>query len=96
MALPRNSDFWWSAISPMNSTCFDRAISAREREARGLPCVASLSKDEFMEATTDVWELPSERATVVPQYEQTAATDDEVMSRTGAPHDGHLASSMPP
>jgi site-specific DNA-methyltransferase (adenine-specific) len=44
---------------------FDRAISAREREVRGLPCVASLSKDEFMEATTDVWELPSERATVV-------------------------------
>jgi site-specific DNA-methyltransferase (adenine-specific) len=37
---------------------FDRAAGARELGV-------SISKDEFMEATTDVWEIPAERATRV-------------------------------
>lgn len=44
---------------------FDRAISARDRERRDLPSVATLSRDEFMEATTDVWEIPPESASRV-------------------------------
>ncbi len=44
---------------------FDRALSARERAARGLPSEASISRDEFLEATTDVWEIPAESATRV-------------------------------
>jgi site-specific DNA-methyltransferase (adenine-specific) len=44
---------------------FDRALSRPERQARGLPSGISLTKEEFIEATTDVWELPSERATRV-------------------------------
>lgn len=46
---------------------FDRALSAQER-ARAeleLPNVASMSRDEFMEATTDIWEIPPESATRV-------------------------------
>ena len=41
---------------------FDRAQTARARERAGLPHEPSLSRDEFMEATTDVWEIPSESA----------------------------------
>lgn len=44
---------------------FDRAISRRERDKRGLPSEVSISKDEFMEATTDIWEIPPESATRV-------------------------------
>ncbi len=44
---------------------FDRAITARERDRRNLPSVATLSRDEFMEATTDVWEIPPESASRV-------------------------------
>lgn len=44
---------------------FDRAISAKQRLEQGLPSVASLSRDEFMEATTDVWEISPESATRV-------------------------------
>jgi site-specific DNA-methyltransferase (adenine-specific) len=44
---------------------FDRAVPARERARKGLPSEASLWADEFMEATTDVWEIPSESATRV-------------------------------
>lgn len=44
---------------------FDRALTARARQARGLPAEATLFRDEFMEATTDVWELPAESATRV-------------------------------
>jgi site-specific DNA-methyltransferase (adenine-specific) len=43
---------------------FDRAIPAARR-APDLPSVSSLFKDEFMEATTDVWEMPPESATRV-------------------------------
>jgi site-specific DNA-methyltransferase (adenine-specific) len=44
---------------------FDRALSARQRSARRLPSEASISRDEFMEATTDLWEIPAESATRV-------------------------------
>jgi DNA modification methylase len=44
---------------------FDRALSRPVRQQRGLPSGISLTKEEFIEATTDVWELPSERATRV-------------------------------
>ena len=44
---------------------FSRALSPRQRQQRGLPWDSSLTRDEFMEATTDVWELPPERATQV-------------------------------
>jgi site-specific DNA-methyltransferase (adenine-specific) len=44
---------------------FDRAVSRPARQERGLPSGISLTKEEFIEATTDVWELPSERATRV-------------------------------
>ena len=41
---------------------FDRARTARARERDGLPSESSLSRDEFMEATTDLWEIPAESA----------------------------------
>ncbi|MGQ0680151.1 MAG: DNA-methyltransferase [Actinomycetota bacterium] len=44
---------------------FDRALSARQRHAMGFPATNSLGIDDFMEATTDVWEIPSESATRV-------------------------------
>ena len=44
---------------------FDRALPARERHKRGLPSESTLSRDEFMEATTDVWEIPPESASRV-------------------------------
>jgi DNA modification methylase len=44
---------------------FDRAVSQKDRVAQGLPHVATINADEFMEGTLDVWEIPPERATVV-------------------------------
>ncbi len=44
---------------------FDRAIRPEERAARGLPSAATISRDEFLEATTDLWEMPPESATRV-------------------------------
>jgi DNA modification methylase len=44
---------------------FDRARTARQREQEGLPSVATISREEFLEATTDLWELPPESATRV-------------------------------
>ena len=44
---------------------FDRALSPAERSAQGLPSTATISRDEFMEATTDLWEIPPESATKV-------------------------------
>jgi DNA modification methylase len=41
---------------------FDRAIDPKHRAKLGLPSVATSSRDEFMEATVDVWEIPPERA----------------------------------
>jgi site-specific DNA-methyltransferase (adenine-specific) len=44
---------------------FDRAISAKDRAKIGLPSISSMTRDEFMEATVDVWEIPPERASRV-------------------------------
>ena len=44
---------------------FDRALTRQRRSAAGLPSEISVSKDEFIEATTDVWEMAAERATRV-------------------------------
>ncbi|HXQ76275.1 MAG TPA: site-specific DNA-methyltransferase [Acidimicrobiales bacterium] len=44
---------------------FDRALSRPTRTSLGLPAEISVSKDEFIEATTDVWEIGAERATRV-------------------------------
>jgi len=44
---------------------FDRALTPRERHGQGRPSTATLFRDEFMEATTDVWELAPESATRV-------------------------------
>ena len=41
---------------------FDRALDAKERLKQGLPSVSTMSRDEFMEATVDVWEIPPESA----------------------------------
>ena len=44
---------------------FDRAVPAEERARAGLPHEATMTMDEFVDATTDVWDLPSESATRV-------------------------------
>jgi site-specific DNA-methyltransferase (adenine-specific) len=44
---------------------FDRAVDTKQRAKRGLPSVSTLSRDEFMEATVDVWEIPPESASRV-------------------------------
>lgn len=44
---------------------FDRALSRRERAQRPLPSEVSIFKDDFMEATTDLWDMPAENATRV-------------------------------
>ena len=44
---------------------FNRALPAAERASQGLPSEGTISVDEFMEATTDVWEIPAESATRV-------------------------------
>ncbi len=41
---------------------FDRAIDAKHRAKLGLPSISTISRDEFMEATVDVWEIPPESA----------------------------------
>lgn len=41
---------------------FDRALNTKERAAQGLPSTVTLSREEFMEATTDLWEISPERA----------------------------------
>ncbi len=41
---------------------FGRAIDPRQRAGRGLPHQSTISKEEFFEATVDVWEIPPERA----------------------------------
>ncbi|GIU83890.1 MAG: hypothetical protein KatS3mg008_0665 [Acidimicrobiales bacterium] len=42
---------------------FDRAIDPRRRRAAGLPHRSTITKDEFLEATTDLWEIPPASAT---------------------------------
>jgi hypothetical protein len=44
---------------------FDRAMKPEQRHALGLPSTATISRDEFLEATTDLWEMPPESATRV-------------------------------
>ena len=44
---------------------FDRALNQRQRVRQGLPVDVTLFRDEFMEATTDLWEISPERATRV-------------------------------
>jgi DNA modification methylase len=41
---------------------FDRALSPKQRRAAGLPVSSTLTVDEFMESTLDVWEIPPESA----------------------------------
>ena len=41
---------------------FDRARTAKQREAEGLPHVSTLMADDFMALTLDVWEIPTESA----------------------------------
>lgn len=42
---------------------FDRAVPAKARARTGLPSEASMTRDDFMENTLDVWEIPAESAT---------------------------------
>ena len=44
---------------------FDRAMSRRQRQRKGLPSEGSIFKDDFMEATIDLWDIPPESATKV-------------------------------
>src|SRR5438093_1844486 len=44
---------------------FDRALTARQRHQLDLPSTGTISKDEFLEATTDLWEIPPQSATRV-------------------------------
>ena len=44
---------------------FDRTPSASGRRRSGLPADATIGRDEFMDATLDLWEFPSESATRV-------------------------------
>ncbi|HVB01448.1 MAG TPA: site-specific DNA-methyltransferase [Acidimicrobiales bacterium] len=42
---------------------FDRALSAKERTRRGLPSSSTMTREDFMENTLDLWEIPPESAT---------------------------------
>lgn len=44
---------------------FDRAIKRAVREQRGMPHEATIDTEDFLEATLDVWEMPSASATRV-------------------------------
>lgn len=44
---------------------FDRAVPARLRARRQLPSESSMTRDDFMENTLDIWEIPAESATRV-------------------------------
>lgn len=44
---------------------FDRALTPRQRHAQSRPSTATMFRDEFMEATTDLWEMAPESATRV-------------------------------
>jgi DNA modification methylase len=44
---------------------FDRAIPAAARAKQGLPSGSSMTREDFMENTLDVWEIPAESATRV-------------------------------
>ena len=42
---------------------FDRAVKRPDREAAGLPSEPTIKTDEFLGATLDIWEIPTESAT---------------------------------
>jgi DNA modification methylase len=44
---------------------FDRAVQAKDRARRELPSESSMTREDFMENTLDVWEIPAESATRV-------------------------------
>jgi site-specific DNA-methyltransferase (adenine-specific) len=44
---------------------FDRARTALQRDDEGLPHEGSMSMDEFVDATLDIWDMPAESATRV-------------------------------
>ncbi len=44
---------------------FDRALSPDERSSRGLPHEGTITMDEFVDATIDIWDIPTESATRV-------------------------------
>ena len=44
---------------------FDRAISPGQRAAEGRPSEGTISMDEFVDATIDIWDIPTESATRV-------------------------------
>jgi site-specific DNA-methyltransferase (adenine-specific) len=44
---------------------FDRAIGSRERVPAGLPYESSMTREDFMEDTLDLWDIPAESATRV-------------------------------
>ena len=44
---------------------FDRARTPEQRQAEGLPHEGTMTMDEFVDATTDVWDLAAESATRV-------------------------------
>ena len=41
---------------------FDRALNRARREAQDLPSQPTIATEEFLEATLDIWEIPSESA----------------------------------
>jgi site-specific DNA-methyltransferase (adenine-specific) len=44
---------------------FDRAGSVKDRARGGLPCQSSMTREDFLENTLDVWEIPADSATRV-------------------------------
>ncbi|MGO9029326.1 MAG: DNA-methyltransferase [Acidimicrobiales bacterium] len=42
---------------------FDRAVTPQQRARRGLPNEGSMTMDDFVDATTDLWDIPTESAT---------------------------------
>lgn len=67
---------WGSFMSPANPVLrdtservviaskgrFDRAFTSAQRKKQGLPWRPTITNDEFLSATLDVWELPAESA----------------------------------
>jgi site-specific DNA-methyltransferase (adenine-specific) len=44
---------------------FDRALTPEQRHAEGLPHQGTMTMDDFVDATIDVWDIPTESATRV-------------------------------
>lgn len=42
---------------------FDRAVKVKERSLAGLPHESTMTRDDFMEYTLDIWDFPAESAT---------------------------------